>query len=331
MRLKKNAITHNGFSYNYEYNVWGNPTSVKVGEQSLVSYTYDEDNKTRDRVNRITYGNGDYTDYTYNSNGNIETIKSYSADGVLFAHYQYVFGDNGLIEKIKNIMENTVAVYTEDGMTINHLSSDGETVGAEIYSTMLNNLNKTIEKIGDIGYTETKGEVENDAESGTTTVSTSVNFDDNTKYSYETISRTDYFGRNEMDKFSMLYDYNEGYELYYGIETEFGYKDIPAEEGQLDTTTTLVNSYKNSLCFDYIVIDESKIEEELFEGNRLVIQEYEYLYEYDSNGNITKVSLKALNDLNIETVTEIQSYIYDNVGQLVRENNAELNKTFVYV
>ena len=326
------SITHNGFSYNYEYDVWGNPTAVKVGEQALVSYTYDSDNQTRDRINRITYGNGDYTDYSYNDNGNIEAIKSYLPDGSLVADYEYCYDGNGQLEKIKNITENTVVVYTDTGMTFNYLSGDGETIGTEIYSTAVNNSNKTVEKVGDISYTEIDEKVENDAVNGTTTVSTSVNFDDNTKYSYDTVSRSDYFGRNEMDKFSMLYDYDEGYELYYGTETEFGYKDIPSEEaGQSDTTTSLVNSYKNSLCFDYVVIDESKIEEELFEGDRLVVQEYEYLYEYDSNGNITRVSHKALNDLNIETVTEIQSYVYDNVGQLVRENNAELNKTFTYV
>ncbi len=326
------SVTHNGFLYNYEYDVWGNPTAVKVGEQSLVSYTYDLDNKTRDRVNRITYGNGDYTEYSYNDNGNIEAIKSYSPDGLLVDNYEYIYDENGQLEKIKNLIENTVVVYTDTGMTFNYLSGDGETVGSEIYSTAINSFNKTVEKIGDISYTEIDKTVENDVVNGTTTVSTSVNFDDNTKYSYDTVSRSDYFGRNEMDKFSMLYDYDEGYELYYGTETEFGYKDIPAEEaGRSDITTSLVNSYKNSLCFDFVVIDESKIEEEFFEGNRLVVQEYEYLYEYDSNGNVTKVSLKALNDLNIETVTEIQSYVYDNVGQLVRENNAELNKTFVYV
>ena len=326
------SITHNGFSYNYEYDVWGNPTSVKVGEQSLVSYTYDSDNQTRDRINRITYGNGDYTDYSYNDNGNIEAIKSYSPNGSLVADYEYCYDGNGQLEKIKNITENTVVVYTDTGMTFNYLSGDGEAIGSEIYSTAINNSNKTVEKIGGISYTEIDEAVENDAVNGTTTVSTSVNFDDNTKYSYDTVSRSDYFGRNEMDKFSMLYDYDEGYELYYGTETEFGYKDIPSEEaGQPDTTTSLVNRYKNSLCFDFVVTDESEIEEELFEGNRLVVQEYEYLYEYDDNGNITKISLKALNDLNIETVTEIQSYVYDNVGQLVRENNAELNKTFIYV
>lgn len=326
------SITHNGFSYNYEYDVWGNPTSVKVGEQTLVSYIYDSYNQTRDRVNRITYGNGDYADYSYNDNGNIQAIKSYSSEGSLVADYEYIYDENAQIEKIKNLTENTVVVYTDTGMTFNYLSGDGETVGSEIYSTAINNLNKTVEKVGDINYTEIEEKVENDSVNGTTTVTTSVNFDDNTRYYYNTDTRSDYFGRNEMDKFSMLYDYDESYELYYGTETEYAYKDIPADEvGETDKTTSLVESYKNSLCFDAVIIDEEKLEFELPEDTHMVLHEYEYLYEYDGNGNITKVSTKTLNASNVEIIAEIQSYVYDNVGQLVRENNAELNKTYTYV
>ena len=46
-----------------------------------------------------------------------------------------------------------------------------------------------------------------------------------------------------------------------------------------------------------------------------------YGYTYDKRGNITKVTKNG---------SEIQSYAYDNLNQLTRENNAETNETVVY-
>ena len=50
-----------------------------------------------------------------------------------------------------------------------------------------------------------------------------------------------------------------------------------------------------------------------------------YEYSYDSLGNITEVA-KTVG----ETTTVIQSYVYDSLNQLIRENNKETNETVVY-
>ena len=49
--------------------------------------------------------------------------------------------------------------------------------------------------------------------------------------------------------------------------------------------------------------------------------EVQYTYGYDSNGNITHIFLST---------GENFRYVYDDIGQLVREDNALLNRTFVY-
>ena len=48
-----------------------------------------------------------------------------------------------------------------------------------------------------------------------------------------------------------------------------------------------------------------------------------YHYTYDAAGNITSVTK------NNET-TAFATYVYDGLGQLIRENRRELNKTYVY-
>ncbi|MBQ8372404.1 MAG: hypothetical protein IJX38_05680 [Clostridia bacterium] len=47
-----------------------------------------------------------------------------------------------------------------------------------------------------------------------------------------------------------------------------------------------------------------------------------YAYEYDTNGNLTRVTLSDGTELR---------YYYDDIGQLVREDNGQINKTFVYI
>ncbi len=59
-------VEHNGFEYNYAYDNFGNTTSVKVGTQPLITYSYLPD---KSKLSGITYGNGDRESYTYNAYG----------------------------------------------------------------------------------------------------------------------------------------------------------------------------------------------------------------------------------------------------------------------
>lgn len=325
------SITHNDFSYNYEYNAWGNPEAVKVGTQSLVSYEYgDEENnnpKYRDRLNRITYGNGDYTDYTYNDDGNIEKIKSYSADDVLVADYEYFYDNNGQITEIKNKMESTVIRYSENGYEYVALKADG-TDDFIIYSKNIetdeDEKEIPVEILGGLRYTENKGMVDSNSAEGTTTNSGTVETSSNL-YSFS--STKDYFGRIEQKETNYLTVEEDGIKFSIKSYDEYLYADKKNAENE---TTSLVSSYKITRG---IYIDE--LDETLYEDFSVGLLELsdkrEYLYEYDDKGNIIRIRLKTFDAANIETVTELCSYIYDEVGQLVRENNAELNKTVVYV
>ena len=54
---------------------------------------------------------------------------------------------------------------------------------------------------------------------------------------------------------------------------------------------------------------------------------YRTVYTYDVNGNITNI---AIYDLMSTNAVYNVSYAYDSLGQLVRENNGLLNKTYIY-
>ena len=61
-------VDHNGFSYIYEYDAFGNSTNVKVGNQSLISYEYQPD---KSKTSSVTYGNGSQLNFDYDVYGNV--------------------------------------------------------------------------------------------------------------------------------------------------------------------------------------------------------------------------------------------------------------------
>ncbi len=71
----KNTLTkinHNGFSYNFLYDNYGNNSGVKVGNQLLASYQYGTNNGS---LNEISYANGNKKSYTYDIYGNITQVE----------------------------------------------------------------------------------------------------------------------------------------------------------------------------------------------------------------------------------------------------------------
>ena len=63
-------IAHNGFSYSFNYDVFYNLVSTKIGNVAITSNTYDSNGN----LAKTTYANGDYFEYTYDDYGNISVI-----------------------------------------------------------------------------------------------------------------------------------------------------------------------------------------------------------------------------------------------------------------
>lgn len=308
------SITHNGFSYNYEYDVWGNVSSVKVGNQPLVSYNYDS-GKNRNRINKITYGNGDYTVYTFNSNGNISMIKSCESNGSVKSIYQYTYSADGVLTAVLDVINKIQTLYNGQNVTVKHLNGSGTSDDVVYNSYTIADNGNIVENYGGISYTTSN-------ESSTYKEETGGSVNQSTLSSplmeYKFTSETDYFGRivNKNIKATYTGDTETDGNLY--LNTEYNYKDL-----ENNRTSTLIESYKSVVGLSLKVDGQQENE---------VVQEIEYFYEYDNVGNITRIYYKEYDedDDSFEEIT-FCSYVYDKANQLVRENNAILEKTYVFV
>lgn len=306
------SITHNGFSYNYTYDAWGNVSSVKVNNQNIVSYQY-ATNTERSTPNRITFGNGDYWVYTY-TNNLINSIKLYNgSNNELVSSFSYSYVD-GLLSKITDNILNIETIYNENTTTVKLLNGSG-TADDVVYNTYTRNDDgSTIENFGGMCYNTSGIESDFDFESEyieelqiVTAGSKEIGF----------LAETDLFGRPISKKAVSVCANNEGVDIAANFEEIYNYKDISSSK-----TTFLVDSFISKIYLT-AEIDGSLESEEM--------STIEYFYEYDNLGNITRIYLKDIDDDgNVVDEYTLCSYVYDTAGQLVRENNVATEKTYTY-
>lgn len=173
----------------------------------------------------------------------------------------------------------------------------------------------TIENYGGVSYNLNRESEDFDLVTSATYQDAENN---NVTKQYKFNSERDEFGRTT-EKIARTFSAQEdGLDVDFYVSSEYDYKDIS------DTRTTLlVDSYKTSvgLCTE---VDGEFLTEPS--------EEMQYFYSYDSLGNITKIYVKEYEEDSTTEYVEITlcSYTYDKAGQLTRENNALLEKTFVY-
>lgn len=80
---KLSRITHNGSSYQFVYDAFGNNSQVKVGDQAIVTQSLLPNNGD---VSQKTYGNGDTVSYGYDKYSRVTQV---NYDGTAAFRYQY--------------------------------------------------------------------------------------------------------------------------------------------------------------------------------------------------------------------------------------------------
>ena len=86
--------------------------------------------------------------------------------------------------------------------------------------------------------------------------------------------------------------------------------------------TTASGSLTNTVTYDFTVGSNSNESLQVSQyTSQFGSNNVSYNYTYDANGNITKITLS--------TGAEYR-YVYDDIGQLIREDNSTLNRTYVY-
>ncbi|MBR5545123.1 MAG: carbohydrate binding domain-containing protein [Clostridia bacterium] len=304
------AITHNGFTYNLTYNIWGQLEQVLVGTQPIISYKYGA-GATRDRIKETTYYNGDFenskttvTEYRY-ENGNISQviIKQLVEDElVTVKKHSYEYDSFANLIAIKD-SNNRQIKYTGDRTDIVDLTTE-----RVIYSSDVDEDGNIIEIIGGIEYTSKSYESEYDIENGITTEFNDVSTSNGKVIG--TIDKQDWFGRytESIVKTESAKDENSD-NNFASVKTEYAYPEYADNK-----TSNRIESYSNTITYGTDTSEENKTDY------------YGFAYDYDANGNIIAEYKQGINGAK----TLRYSYVYDELNQLVRVNDKVANVTYVY-
>ena len=100
------AIEHNDFEYEFNYDEFGNTTSITVADRILVANTYADNNGY---LEEKEYGNGTEYTYTYDEYGRVVSV---AVNGT--TKFNTVYNKKGQVSYIYDIANNRKLVYTYD-------------------------------------------------------------------------------------------------------------------------------------------------------------------------------------------------------------------------
>ncbi len=315
------SITHNGFSYNFSYDYWGQLKEVSVNEQPIVTYTYGE-YECRDRIIEVTYHNNDsqnpeitsssiLVEYYYDMAGNITDILINSVK-----NYKYKYDSFGNLTSVNEI-----------GVRItNYIDGRIEVIdnNRNIYTSFTNKEGEFVEILGGVAYTNENGELTNiengaiytsqsfdsvyDVASGKTTEKSDITTPNNKTIG--SISQKDWFGRytESIIQTESVSDDNLDNE-FVAIKTQYTYPEYDNQK-----TSNQIISYSNMITYG---TDTSINNKEAYYG---------FSYTYDDNGNIIEEYKQSITGAKVLRY----AYVYDSLNQLVRVNDSINDVTYVY-
>lgn len=305
---KISSISHNDFSYDYEYDIYGNIKSISVNNSPLVTYAYNDDYNRS--LGSITYGNGKKLSYAYDTKGNITEIY---IDNETSPTYEYEYD-----------IYNNLVTYTDNSN--NTITSYNKTIGEKTYEMVVQRINDgtiiySIDDSSDSSYVESvfgrdysiSRNISYDSESGTSTVTTAtpvILFNEDGKATVTTTS--DSLDRRVEEKLKFTID-NVAYQnASIEVKNEYTYKDINASQ-----TSRLFETFKATL----IVTDEN--------GNSTSEELINLKYKYDVAGRIITIYEYRTSGAS-GYYHPIALYEYDNAGQLIAEAHGFSNEVWGY-
>ena len=139
------SIATNSTAYTFNYDAFGNSSSVNIGSTALASYEYNTNNG---KLKKINYGNGFSVEYVYNRLEMLSEIW-YTDNGVRTLAYSYEYTDDGQVYKFTDNVLGKAVVYKYD--TVGKLTNFAEYDVDDMY----------YEFSSEIMYSETTGKVSN--------------------------------------------------------------------------------------------------------------------------------------------------------------------------
>ena len=278
-------ITHNGFDYSFNYDVFYNLVSTKIGNVTVASHTYDSNGN----LTKTAYANGDYLEYAYDNYGNISVIT-----GETGKIAEMIYNKQGLVTKAVDYSsgETSYYYYTFDGSLESEYRTSSD--GSLTHYIITDSNGNTVEKTSVNGQTKT--------------ITTGSDDDGKSFVSNDGITNetsTDDFGRvstvtTKQNKSDTVF--TKQYSYYHGSES--------------NATTNMVGgiSYKLSsdrvLDYSYNYNDTGNVENVYENGKKVAVYTYDELNQlvwyadtrtgryirivYDNYGNIQKMESYSL-------------------------------------
>ena len=285
------SITTDSTTYSFVYDSFGNAVSTDIGDTSLATYVYNDYNG---KLNRVIYGNGFSVIYDYNTIENVEKVwYNYSEDGEPVLAYSYEYTSNGDISILRNHIEGYGEIYRYDSY---HRLVD-------IYRY---NLDNEYDLFNVSTLYDAAGRVSSQR------VNLTVG---NTQFG-ETISYGYSYNENgSIKKLTVSGDVSSAVNYTYDKFGRITNKRYRGLNGYGEFVNTTISYVTDSNMYSGARI--GAISQVIGEGDNATVSNYTYAY--DENGNIISIG----GNQNV-------LYRYDNLGQLVREDNGTLNTTFLY-
>ena len=286
-------ISTDSTTYNFNYDGFGNVSSVYLGEnETLVSYSYNSNNG---KLNKITYGNGYAERYVYDALDNLSEIW-YTVGGVESKAYEYKYAQNGQLFSVTDLTNGLVSVYEYD--------RKDRLIGVNTYSTEDYNydLNTTISYDVNDRINEYDNTVSLPSSSGAAIkeiISTDIDYGANGQLVQSSIT-----GANT-------------------ITYEYKYNEYDLKSTQIGTT---YSGFYSKTEYEYEVKNGKQSASRIDRYISTVGTESEnvttrYDFTHDDSNNITSITYSDGKKI---------SYEYDSINQLVRENNQPIGKTYTY-
>ena len=285
------TITTATTTYTFAYDDFGNTKSIKAGESPLVSYEYAENNG---KLRIMTYGNGNSVVYSYDELDRIsELCYTYtnSSGQTVTESYLYSYTAAGEIHSVKSTEADREYVFIRD--------SDGRAI---FYNEIDSTASSELLKIS-YAYDEQNrlsgesSKITYTTSSGTASAGYDIEIeynDDDTVQEYS-IQTPDLFFVNLGYIYDVLNRITKKTVIAGGFSKTEDYKYKPLggmTTNQIGTFTSTIGSASTT-----------------------------YSYTYDTEGNITHIT---------DGNGNVTRYEYDNLGQLTREDNPYLGKSYTY-
>ena len=284
-------ITHNGFSYSFNYDVFYNLVSTKIDNVAITSNTYDSNGN----LAKTTYANGDYFEYTYDDYGNISLIT-----GETGKIAEMIYNKQGLVTKAVDYSSGEISYYyyTFDGSLESEYRTSSD--GSLTHYIVTDSNGNTVEKTSVNGQTKT--------------ITTGTDKDGKSFVSNDGVTNetsTDDFGRTTQVRTVR----SDGKLVF---NTDYEYANGKAE----NSTTNLISKFSQSygsdsvLSYDYSYDANGNITE-IKQNGKLINK-----YTYDSLNEL-KEEYDYVNKFYI-------NYSYDGAGNLQNKYEQVLDPNYGY-